>query len=181
MSDTVTVQGFTITAPSSPTGMGGFITSPTTLETVSSATIGVVVPSSANDPWVFKTVEAQFQWVAVYQAEAEDAPASQTVAITTGVTSTTSETSTFSESIGLEENASLDGIGTKLSESFTESESVTTTIALTDSTTVSNTYQVPEHTTGQFWQRYQVFNNVTDGTSISQQLSFFLALTYPST
>ena len=180
---TVTVQGFTLDAPPSPTGQGGFITSPTSVQTVAKTQIEVQPgndqpPLSSEHPPVFATVIAQFSWTAVYQAEAQSNPASQDVAVTTGVTSSQSQQESFASTIGFETGFDFDGISAKLNASFTETTGTETSISLENSTTTTNHYQVNAETTGQFWQLIQVFT-ADSGATLTQPLNFFLSLSFP--
>jgi hypothetical protein len=175
---TVTVQGFTINAPAPPTvdanGNAVFTTSPTTLQIVATSEI---LPQQT-------VVVAQFQWVSVYQGQAEENPLSQTVTNTTGVTTSDSETSEFAVSLGLEESAEPDGIGVKLNETFTATYSSTTSISLDTESSVANTFTVNANTTGQVWQLWQVFLSLPvlpqTPQTLSQQLNYFLSLSYPA-
>jgi len=174
----VNYQGFLITPPASPSGPGQFVTSPTPIQTVVQTSIQTS-PGSREDPPTYVTVQAQFYWYCVYQAEAQANPDSQSVSVTTGVTSSDSTTLQFASSIGAEISEGFGPISAKLNASFTQTTGITTTISLNSSTTTQNNYSVGAETTGQNWQLYQVFN-IPNVVSLASQENCFLSLSYPA-
>jgi len=181
----VTIQGFQISPPDSPTGQGGFISSPTPMQPVSKISIQVpytCYPGGKVQETCYNnvTVTAQFYWQSVYNAETQNTPISQEVAYTTGVTNSESETESFSVDIGLSATAGYGPISATLSADFTKSTEKTHVITLSQDTTITNMFgPVPPNTTAQYWQLVQVFQ-LGNGVSISQNLNYFLALTYSS-
>jgi len=180
----VTVQGFSVDPPPSPASQGGFITSPTPLQTVGKTTVQVpftCFPGGKVAETCFNEVPitASFQWIAVYNAETQNTPISQQVQYTTGVTTTDTESEQFAATIGVSVTAGYGPVSASLSASFTETTQQQHSIAFTQETAITNTFgPVPANTTAQYWQLTQVFQ-ADNGDSLSQNLNFFVALTFP--
>lgn len=181
----VTVQGFSIDPPPSPTGQGGFITSPTPIQTVAKTTVQVpytCYPAGKIAETCYKgvVVTASFQWQSVYNAETQKTPISQEVTYTTGVTTTNTETESFAATIGVSVTAGYGPISASLSASFTETTQQQHSVAFTEQNSIANTFgPVPPNTTAQYWQLVEIFE-ADNGDSIAQNLNYFLALTYPT-
>jgi hypothetical protein len=126
MNSTIQYQGYTIKAPPGPSDQGDFAASPTDMQVISQVDNTFAVDSGDDVVLVPGTLTFQCRWVCVLSVMAQQAAETQSVQMTSGVTTTDSDTKTFSESLGVSgevEGGEIPGkVGMALSASFSQSQ-----------------------------------------------------------
>ncbi len=123
-------------------------------------------------------IQASYFWRCVFQGHVNPgATASRGISVTNGVSTTDTETNSFATTIGAEVSAGLEGIGAKLSSSFTYQHGSSHSITVSKQTTTTDTFSVTAHEeaiTFQFWQLCMRFND-NKGSEITQAIDASMA------
>jgi hypothetical protein len=160
MISTIEYQGYTIKAPLSPLDQGGFTVSPTDMQVVSQVDNTFVVDGDSGDEnvLVFGTLTFQCRWVCIFSVMAQQAVETQSISITSGVTTTDSDTKTMALGLGISGEAPgeiLTKVGVTLSASFSQSE--THSVALSAARTFTQAFSAQPGTTLQVWQLHSEY------------------------
>jgi hypothetical protein len=159
MNSTIEYQGYTIKAPPSPSDQGGFTASPTDMQVISQVDNTFAVDSGDDVVLVPGTLTFQCRWVCVLSVMAQQAAETQSVSITTGVTTTDSDTKTFAQNMGISGEVGggeIPGkLGATLSASFSQSQ--THSVMLSVARTFTQTYSAQPGTTLQVWQLHSEY------------------------
>ena len=159
MNSTIQYQGYTIKAPPGPSDQGDFAASPTDMQVISQVDNTFAVDSGDDVVLVPGTLTFQCRWVCVLSVMAQQAAETQSVQMTSGVTTTDSDTKTFSESLGVSGEVGggeIPGkVGMALIASFSQSQ--THSVALSVARTFTQSYSAQPGTTLQVWQLHSEY------------------------
>lgn len=196
MVTTIQYQGYTIKAPAGPSEQGDFTAHPTPMQFVSRVdeqllyteppSFETVLGEKPANELVPGTVTFQCYWDTIANVMAQDTQVTKSVTYTTGITTIDSETTKFSLAFGLDATL-LEGLKATLGATFSKEE--THSVALSETRSVTESYQAMPGTTLQVWQLHAEYiaEFEKDGKTYRYSLAnagtaedgLILALTFP--